>query len=129
MSDSEEALKRAECNLNAAYADYKQPSTTGLALDFREIKLQASIFHYEMCFEMCNLIRNNPRGFALAVALKGLIHKLYEYDKASNSHISKRLKLLATNRGIEVDQRLISIERKKWRVELNKLAEWSKCWR
>lgn len=124
MSDIELIEKRAERNLNSAHADFKATSST-LAQDFREIKLHALMFQYELCREMGNLIRTKPEGFALSVALKGCIHKLYEYDRAVNSFLSKRFVALATARDIQVDLKPLSTERKKWRSELKKLAHWN----
>jgi hypothetical protein len=74
---------------------------------------------------MSNLAHGQHQGFALSVALKGLIHKLYEYDRAANSYLSKRIVTLGTARGIQIDQKAFSAERKKWRAELKKLADWS----
>lgn len=124
MESLEQISKRAERNLNAAHADFKS-STSELEDDFRNIRLQALIFQYEVCHEMGNIIRAKPEGFALSVALKGLVHKLYEYDRAFNSYLFKRTIALATARGIKFDKQAFAAERKKWRNELKGLAKWS----
>jgi len=124
MKDLDQILSKAQQNLNETLADYEAESST-LGQDFQELKLQASMFQYEICAEMLGLQRNKPNGFARVIALKGLIHRLYEYDKLLNKHLIRRMLALATSRGITVDSKEIKNLRKQWKLELGKLQQWS----
>jgi hypothetical protein len=124
MSDFEPILSKAQQNVNNALYEYESTSTS-LSLEFKEIKLQACIFQYEICAEMTGLIRNNPSGFEISIALKGLIHKLYEYDQLLNKHLIRRLIALATARGIQINRSDLKVQRKQWKLELAKLQQWS----
>lgn len=124
MNDLEHILSRAQNNLNNALVEYEAKSAT-LALEFRELKLQACMFQYEICAEMAGLARNRPSGFATAVALKGLIHRLYEYDKLLHTQIIRRLLALAKARGVPVDGKMLKAQRRQWKHELLRLQQWS----
>jgi hypothetical protein len=124
MKDLDRILSHAQDNVNRALAEYETPSST-LALEFRELKLQACIFQYEICAEMAGLIRNRPVGFAVSVALKGLVHRLYEYDQLLSKHLINRLLALAKARGVPIDRGDLKTLRKQWKFELAKLKQWS----
>ena len=124
MEDLDRILSRAQDNVNRALAEYEAPSST-LAIEFRELKLQMCIFQYEICAEMAGLIRNRPSGFALSVALKGLVHRLYEYDQLLSKHLINRLLALAKARGVPIDSADLKALRKQWKLELAKLTQWS----
>jgi len=124
MRDHEVILLRAQERLNQSLLEYES-TTSELATEFRELKLQATIFQYEICTEMVSFQRNQPAGFSRNVALKGLIHRLYEYDQLLSSHLINRLLSLARARGVAIESSEIKAERKKWREQLGKLQKWS----
>lgn len=97
----------------------------GLALEFVELKLQATIFQYDVCAEMVSFVRNKPSGFAAAVALKGLVLRLYEYDDLLNSTFIPRLLELAEKRGIGFDKAKVKAARSNWKAELARVRRWS----
>lgn len=124
MEAIENTLSRAQHNVNQAFAEYESDSST-LAHEFKELKIQASIFQYEICVEMAGIMRNRPTGFSLSIALKGLVHRIYEYDQLLNKHIIRRMLILANTRGIIIDKGVIKGIRKRWKVEFKKLEKWS----
>lgn len=124
MHDLEAILLRAQERLNQSLLEYESNSSI-LAIEFLELKLQATIFQYEICTEMVGFQRNQSVGFSRNVALKGLIHRLYEYDQLLSSHLINRLLSLAKARGIAIESSEIKAQRKKWREQLGKLHKWS----
>lgn len=124
MNDVENTLITAHDRLNSAYTEYEHSSDEH-ARKFHESVLQSSIFQYEICVEMASIIRNKPTGFALSVALKGLVHRLFEYNKIMNSQVIKKLLHLSTVRNISIDKTEIKAERSKWKIELQKLESWA----
>lgn len=124
MEDLQRAVQKAEDNLNRALAEYESTSAL-LALEFRELKLQACIFQFDICAEMAGLMQNRPTGFAASVALKGLVLRLYEYDQLLTKHLIARLLALAKARNVPVDREDIRAQRKQWRSELSRLQQWS----
>jgi hypothetical protein len=124
MHDIEAVLLRAQDRLNQSLAEYQEGSLE-LATEFLELKLQAAMFQYEICAEMVSFVRNGPVGFARNVALKGLIHRLYEYDQLLSADLIRRLLALAKARGAEIEGADIKAERKKWRDQLARLKKWS----
>ena len=123
MRELDAFLATAERNLNDSLRHFEE-STSGLAQEFVQIKLQACIFQYDICYEMVSLIRNQPSGFAACVATKGLVLRLYEYDDLLNSYIIPRLLTLAKARNVEVDRAEIRLQRKKWKAEFKQLRSW-----
>jgi hypothetical protein len=123
MQDLSEFVKRAEANLNESLRHFEQ-TPSSLAQEFVELKLQAFIFQYDVCAEMAGVLRNQPTGFALSVALKGLVLRLFEYDQVLNKRLLPRLVALARARGIPVDESTVKTLRKEWKSELRQLRDW-----
>jgi len=117
------ALKAAHDVLNATYADYCA-SRTGTSSEYHEIRMQIAIFGYEMCSELVGFIRNQPTGFAQCVALKGLVHKLFEYDQLLSAHLVRRMDVLikAPNPVASAEMRT---ERRNWKAQLKRLKGWA----
>ena len=124
MTDLQQVIRKAGDNLNRALAEYENTSSP-LALEFYELKLQACIFQFDICAEMAGLINNQSTGFAASVALKGLVLRLYEYDQLINKHLVVRFLAIARTRGMDVDRQDIRLQRKQWRSELSRLQQWS----
>lgn len=124
MEDIQHAVRKAEENLNRALAEYESTSAS-LALEFREIKLQACIFQFDICVEMASIIQNRLTGFAASVALKGLVLRLYEYDQLLSKHLIDRLLALAKARNIPVNREDIRVQQRQWRSELGRLRQWA----
>lgn len=124
MADLEEMLKSSQEQLNAAYAVYSE-THPGLAGEFDEIKLQTTIFQYEMCVEMVSFVKNNPTGFARSVALKGVVHKLFEYDLLMKGALVKRVTDLAEARGVGPSSIDLKAEKKKLNPQFQVLEKWS----
>ena len=116
-------LRRAAKNLDDSLRHFDQ-SPPGLAQEFLELKLQASIFQYDVCYEMVGYLRSRSTGFAASVALKGLVLRLYEYDDLINTHQIPRLLALAKARGIPYNRDSVKAARAQWKAELERLKRW-----
>ncbi len=97
----------------------------GQAQEFVDLKLQASIFQYDVCAEMVGYVRNKPTGFVASVALKGLVLRLYEYDDFANSTFIPRLLALAKAREVPFDRATVKSARALWKSQLSRLKRWS----
>jgi hypothetical protein len=123
MEELSALVKRAEVNLNDSLVHFEQ-APSHLAQEFVELKLQACIFQYEICTEIVGVLRNRPTGFAMSVALKGLVLRLFEYDQILNKRLIPRLLALAKARGVAIDGSSVKALRKKWKTELAQLGGW-----
>ena len=108
--------------LNAAFAKFRTQNSV-LAHEFDAIKLQASIFQFEIGMQYAGLIAIEPKGFALRVALKGLAHMLFSYEEARGS-LLKRLRRLAESRQIELDEAALRATRRELKTVLESIATW-----
>jgi hypothetical protein len=124
MPDTEAMLQSAHKQLNAAYAVYLKKHT-GLAGEFDEIKLQTTIFQYELCVEFFSFVKNNPSDFARSVSLKGIVHKLFEYDLLMKSNLIKRVIALADARGLAKPSIDLKTEKRKFLSQFQKLEKWA----
>lgn len=124
MKPPVELLRKSEERLNQALRDFESPPSSALAKDFYELRIQAAVFNYDICYDIVALWQSCPTGFAEKVALKSLIHKLYEYDQLMQKHLVSKLLVLAKARGIPISGEHIKAERKKWRTELGHLQTW-----
>jgi hypothetical protein len=118
-------LTDAEQLLNRALADYEAPPSSALAREFYELRTQATIFNYDVAYDVVSFWRNEPSGFSEKVALKNLVHKLYEYDKVLSKHWIARVLELARARNVPIQSADIKAQRRKWREELTTLQSWS----
>ena len=116
--------RKAAKNLEDSLRHYEQ-APNKLAKEFVELKLQACIFQYDVCAEMLSFLRNKPTGFAAAVALKGLVLRLYEYDDLVNTNFIPRLLALAEARNVPFDRAVVKQARAQWKDELKRLKRWS----
>jgi hypothetical protein len=121
--DFEGFVTTAQVNLNKSYEHYNKPGSA-VAREFVEIKLQLCIFQYDICVEMVGLMRNRPTGFAVSVALKGMVLRLFEFDLLMKQHLYPRLKALALAREIEVDEAGIKQLKRDWKTEFADLQKW-----
>jgi len=125
MQTPEELLKQSENRLNRALADYEAPPSSLLAREFYELRVQAAIFNYDICYDITSIWRAAPTGFAEKVALKSVIHRLYEYDQLMQKHLVRRLLALAEARNIGICSEDLRALRKQWREQLKHLESWS----
>jgi hypothetical protein len=116
-------VRHVEASLNRALAEYEASSDADTQ-EFFLLKVQALIFHYDVVAAMASIGRNNPKGFAQAVALKSLVHSLYEYDQQMNPTLVPRIMRYAARRKKPIDTSAIKAERKKWRDQLARLKAW-----
>lgn len=124
MENAQQMYDEAHSHLNTAYEYYKKCSSTNTSNEADSILLQACIFQYEMCVEFRAFMTNKPLNFALKVSLKGLVHKLYEYNLLS-SNLLRRLIVFAHTSGIQVSDQDFKAERRKYKAHFRKLNKWS----
>jgi hypothetical protein len=91
------SLKKSEANLNKAYQRFLNTDDS-IEREFREIKLQCCIFHFDLNREMVSVIQLSSTGFAESVSLKGIVHKLFEYDALVRNSLKPRLLEMAKSR-------------------------------
>jgi hypothetical protein len=122
---STEFLADAEQRLEQALSEYETTQRSAAAAEFYELRLQAAIFNYDVCRTIAGLLRDEPKGFALKVCLRDLVHKLYEYDQSLSERLVKRILDLAQVRGVDLKDADIRAERAKWKQHLSKLQSWA----
>jgi hypothetical protein len=118
-------LKQSEDRLNAALRDYEVPPISRLAREFYELRVQAAIFNYDVSYDTTALWQAEPSGFAEKLALKNLVHRLYEYDQLMQKHLVRRLLQLAKERRVEIDTEQLKTCKKKWKEQFKRLQGWS----
>jgi hypothetical protein len=118
-------LKQSEDRLNAALRDYEAPPSSTLAREFYELRVQAAIFNYDVSYDITSLWQAEPEGFAEKVALKNLVHRLFEYDQLMQKHLVRRLLGLAKERDITIDPEELKNSKKKWKEQFKRLQSWS----
>lgn len=124
MEELELAVQKAERNLNKVHAEFAGRGSS-LAIEFCELKLQASIFQYDICVAMATVLRNNPQGFAESVSLKPLVHHLYEYDQLLTETLIPRFLKIAKERNIPVVGAQVQELKREWKKELTALRGWT----
>lgn len=120
--DLNRMLAVATEHINDAYADFTR-SRSPHAREFDALKLQSAMFQYEACIDVVALARNNPQGFALRVAMKGLVHRMYEYEQQV-SKFAKRAIALAAARGTTASVDGLRAVRRECRAQLAMLRSW-----
>ncbi|ALT77978.1 hypothetical protein [Paucibacter sp. KCTC 42545] len=125
MKSPHELLKQSEDRLNVALAEYEAPPSSTLAHEFYELRLQSAIFNYDVSYDLVSLWKNDPSGFAEKVALKSIIHRLYEYDLLVRNHLVNRMLKLATDRDVSVDHEALKAARDRWMPQLKRIRSWS----
>lgn len=66
----EESLKVAESILEQVLFDFNLVPTSGAAYSYNLLRLQATIFHYDIVYDFTAFSRPTPEGFAEKLALK-----------------------------------------------------------
>jgi truncated hemoglobin YjbI len=118
-------LKQSEERVNNALRDYEAPPSSTLAREFYELRVQAAIFNYDIAFDITSIWQAEPEGFAEKVALKNLVHRLFEYDQLMQKHLIRRLLELAKDREIEVNPVFLKASKRKWKEQFKRLEGWS----
>jgi hypothetical protein len=120
----EESLEKSERTLNRAYGDFMESKST-IYHDIFEVRLQFCIFQFDMLREMVSVHRTQSTGFAESVALKGIVHRLFEYDILLRTSLRPRLLKLAQTREIEVDTAALKELDVQTKPALKVLRKWS----
>jgi hypothetical protein len=126
MPVSFDMLKNREAALNKAFKKYELPGDIGGARMFKELGLQVAIFGYDVCRELRALEEHSPSGFALQVALKGIVLRVYEcWILLEKNPVVKSWETFAATRGMRLDKaRLIRIKKDK-RESLKRIEKWA----
>jgi hypothetical protein len=114
-------VKNSEETLNQSHRQYRD-SVSAHARVFHALKLQIAIFQFEIACEVEQLLRRRPQEFALKVALKDVIHKIFEYDRTlTGSHLKTILDFGETTGAALVGQSIKNL-RKHWKSKLKVLS-------
>jgi len=119
-----DSLKKSEKNLNDAYQRFHQNKSSS-DNEFFEIKLQCCIFQFDLCREMVSVYQQQHTGFAGSASLKGLVHKLFEYEALVKNHLRGRLLELAARRNIQVDREALAELDAHSKPALKALRKWN----
>ncbi|WP_186169586.1 hypothetical protein [Burkholderia gladioli] len=120
-----ELYLRRERSLNEMYVRFRNPSST-LGTFFLNTGIQVRIFQYEATVELGSLLRNRPEGFAKAVAVKGLIHKIVEFNLHLEETMQPNMLKIARERGFDFDEKDKNELRRRWRSTFKEIRKWQK---
>jgi len=123
MAKPTSTLNKSYALLNEAHQAYTEV-TSEESRSFFALKLQICIFHYETCQEMVSFLRNKHEGFAGKVALKRLLHLLWEYENAFGP-LLKDIRDLAEKSSRTFSEAELRAERKTWSSQLSQLRGWT----
>jgi hypothetical protein len=116
-------VRHIEAILERALREYEAASEADTR-EFFLLKLQVLIFYFDVMAGILTLGRNKSLGFAKALAMKSLVHNLYEYDQQMNLTLVPRVMRYASKQKRPIDTSLIKAERRKWREQLARLKSW-----
>ena len=116
-------VRPVEASLNLAIAEYEAPCDAD-SKEFFLLKIQVLIFYYDVMAALVSFARNKPKGFAMSLALKSLVHNLYEYDQQLNRTLAPRILRYASRRRKPIDTVALKLEKGKWRSQLAELRTW-----
>ena len=83
------------------------------------------IFQYDICAELTGLIRNRSSGFAEKVALKGIVLRVYEYERTLSRHLVGRYKNVLAEHGLNFDENLYTTAKKAFAPSRLKINAWA----
>jgi hypothetical protein len=118
------ALEDAEKHLNDAHRRFHEKSTRNR--EIIEMKLLCAIFQFDICREMVSVFGRQPSGFAASAALKGIVHKLYEYDLLVRNSLRQRMLNFANSYNVPVDYEALSKLEVESKPAIKKLRNWTK---
>jgi hypothetical protein len=122
MRNVHETMRSVGESLNRALAAYEASSDAD-DREFYLLKIQALIFYYDVAAGVVSSDVGG-KGFAKTVALKSLVHCLYEYDQQINRTLMPQIIRYAARRKKPIDTSVIKTERKRWHLQLARLKTW-----
>lgn len=118
------AARSAERTLNRYHREWARDRGSKHQ-SFFALRLQSASIQFELCSQMVEVIQTPPGTFARKVALKDLIHKVFEYDQTLRRHHILRLSRLTEQRGMhDTADRLREICR-EWKGPLTALSRFT----
>lgn len=114
----------AEENLNKAHIEYSQPFTSGEYHKFYLLKVQAALIQFELCSEMVEYCKTKWPSFASKVALKDMIHKIFEYKKTLKNHHINTINELAESKCLADEKTKLSKISKQYKEAINKIDQY-----
>lgn len=118
-----ERHKRAEGALNDAYRSFRDPESK-LDRFVHNAQIQIRIFQYEAKCELAEILRNEPIGFAKVVAIKGLLHKIVEFNKHVHDALIPAMLEFSAKKGMEFTEDSAREVCKTWRPTLKVIRGW-----
>lgn len=114
----------AEENLNKAHIEYSQPFTSGEHHKFYLLKVQAALIQFELSSEMVKYCKTKWPSFASKVALKDMLHKIFEYKKTLKNHHINTINELADSKCLGDEKTKLSKISKQYRTAINKIDQY-----
>lgn len=121
----EKALIESEQILNQTHKE--SSSQSFLSPEHRMfclLKMQAALFHFEICSGMAELIKIQNYSFAKKAKLKDLIHKVFEYKRTLKRNHIKKVMELAESKHLANEKALISEVTKKYRMAIKNIEKY-----
>ncbi|KVF73383.1 hypothetical protein WJ22_20740 [Burkholderia vietnamiensis] len=114
-----------ERDLNRAYERFKSAGSSEERF-FHNLRMQLRIFEYEVMVDACSMVRNQPQGFARVVAMKGLIHKFYEFNELFKRETMKQMLAFAKGRAYEFTAADVGAVKSKYKGLFSTIERWTK---
>jgi len=89
------------------------------------LKLQMSIIQFEICSDILNVLRTEKSTFGRKVALKSIIHKIFEYKKPLKAKHIKTIHDLAGSKSLEQEKNHLAAISKNYRKIINKIEQYN----
>ena len=118
-----EELSIAESNLNSLYEELHQPCTSKEHRKFCLLKVQAAIVQFELCSGLLQYVMAQYNCFASKVALKGLIHIIFEYKKSLKSHHIKTLMDLCDSKNFDSEKEKLTLLTKQYKEAISQIDQ------
>lgn len=117
--------RKIEDMLNRSYEAFKQ--SEGMSDRFSyEFPLRVQMFCYEIWTDLLSFERNDPDGFARAIAIKALIHRLIEFNRHLDEYLIPKVLVYAEKNHIPFVEGDARDMRKRWRPTFKQLEKWKK---
>jgi hypothetical protein len=113
--------RNSEGILNQSHRQYRDAVSVNARV-FHGLKLQIVIFQFEIACEVEQLLRRRPTEFALKVALKDVIHKIFEYDRTLTGRHIKTIRDFGETTGTALVGQSIKDLQKYWKPKLKVLS-------
>jgi hypothetical protein len=112
--------------LAKSYSEYySQKFSSSEHQKFILLKLQWAIIQFEICSDMLNVLRTKKSTFGRKVALKSIIHKIFEFRKSLTATHINTIQDLAVSKNLEQEKNKLAEISKNYRTIINKIQQYN----